>query len=398
LATGPFGSAISAKHFVDDGVPVIRGSNLSLDIGVRLRDEKLAFLTPEKAISFARSIVRRGDLIFTCWGTIGQVGLVDDRAAFDQYVVSNKQMKLTPDPSQVDSLFLYYLMSSPAMVAQVQQQSIGAAVPGFNLGQLRQLRVRVPKLASQQRIAAILGALDDLIENNRRRIQILEEMAKAIYREWFVHFRLPGSDTSALMPGGWKVRPLVEVAEVTMGQSPPSQFYNEDGIGTPFHQGVTDFGTNFPINRKFCTIEGRKAKADDILVSVRAPVGRINVALHDLVIGRGLAAVRSRTGHQAFLLRVLRDSVFAEEDSMGGGTIFKAIGKSELEQADMMMPPATIADSAEQVFAQNLKMVKALTLQERCLASLRDVLLPRLLSGQVDVSDLDLDAVVEATA
>src|SRR6476620_11001183 len=100
LATGPFGSAISAKHFVDNGVPVIRGSNLSLDIGVRLRDEALAFLKPEKATSFGRSIARRGDLIFTCWGTIGQVGLVDDRAAFDQYVVSNKQMKLTPDPSQ----------------------------------------------------------------------------------------------------------------------------------------------------------------------------------------------------------------------------------------------------------------------------------------------------------
>jgi type I restriction enzyme S subunit len=128
LATGPFGSAISSKYFVEDGVPVLRGSNLSLDVGVRLGDEGLAFLTPEKADTFQRSKVHCGDLVFTCWGTIGQVGLVDGRARFDEYVLSNKQMKLTPDSEKADSLFLYYLLSSPAVVDEVRSQSIGAAV------------------------------------------------------------------------------------------------------------------------------------------------------------------------------------------------------------------------------------------------------------------------------
>ena len=87
LATGPFGSAISSRHFVDAGVPVLRGANLSLDVGVRLRDEGLAYLAPEKAATFRRSSAQRGDLVFTCWGTIGQVGLVDERAEFDRYIV-----------------------------------------------------------------------------------------------------------------------------------------------------------------------------------------------------------------------------------------------------------------------------------------------------------------------
>jgi type I restriction enzyme, S subunit len=90
LATGPFGSAISSKYFVDSGVPVLRGGNLSQDVGVRLNDEDLVFLSPEKAAEFGRSVATRGDLVFTCWGTIDQVGLVDHRSKFSKYVVSNK--------------------------------------------------------------------------------------------------------------------------------------------------------------------------------------------------------------------------------------------------------------------------------------------------------------------
>jgi hypothetical protein len=107
-ATGPFGSAISSKHFLDAGVPVIRGSNLSQDISARLDENGLVFVSQEKAAEFARSAVRRGDLVFTCWGTIDQVGLIDDRAKYGCYIVSNKQMLLTPDSTKADSLFLYY--------------------------------------------------------------------------------------------------------------------------------------------------------------------------------------------------------------------------------------------------------------------------------------------------
>src|SRR5437660_12551136 len=97
LATGPFGSSIGSRFFADSGVPVIRGSNLSEDVGTRLNDEGLVFLPPGKAREFARSTVRDGDLVFTCWGTVNQVGLIDRRAAYREYVISNKQMKRTPD-------------------------------------------------------------------------------------------------------------------------------------------------------------------------------------------------------------------------------------------------------------------------------------------------------------
>ena len=124
LATGPFGSSISSRFFQDSGIPVIRGSNLSEDIDKRLVYKDTVFVSEEKSQKFSRSIVRRGDLVFTCWGTIGQVGLIDERSRYPEYVISNKQMKLSPDPEWVDSLFLYYLFSGSEMSSRIKNQAI----------------------------------------------------------------------------------------------------------------------------------------------------------------------------------------------------------------------------------------------------------------------------------
>ncbi len=163
LATGPFGSSIGSRFFQDHGIPVIRGSNLSQNIATRLNDDGLVFISAEKATEFKRSIVRKGDLIFTCWGTINQVGLIDDRTQYSEYVISNKQMKFTPDQNKADSLFLYYLFSSPKIQDRIKNQSIGSSVPGFNLGQLRAIRFRIPPLPEQKTIAQSLSDVDALI-------------------------------------------------------------------------------------------------------------------------------------------------------------------------------------------------------------------------------------------
>lgn len=159
MATGPFGSSIGSRFFRSSGVPVIRGGNLSSDTSVRLRDTDLVFLTEAKAAEFRRSTVRQGDLIFTCWGTINQVGLIDATAKYAEYVISNKQMKLTPDKAQVSSEFLYYLFSGPLMQREILKGSIGSSIPGFNLTRLRSLKILLPPTLTEQ--LAIANALSD---------------------------------------------------------------------------------------------------------------------------------------------------------------------------------------------------------------------------------------------
>ncbi|MDF1653139.1 restriction endonuclease subunit S, partial [Pseudomonas aeruginosa] len=188
LATGPFGSAISSKYFVDSGVPVIRGSNLSADASTRLIDADLVFVSQEKASEFQRSVARRGDLVFTCWGTINQVGVIDGRSKFESYIVSNKQMKLTVDPVKADHRFIYYVFSGPVKQSEILDNGIGSSVPGFNLGQLRQHEVLLPPLEEQKRIADFLETLDDRIVLLRETNATLEAIAQALFKSWFVDF------------------------------------------------------------------------------------------------------------------------------------------------------------------------------------------------------------------
>ena len=412
LATGPFGSAISSKYFQAHGVPVIRGGNLTTTIDQRLVEEGLAFLSPEKALEFSRSVVRCGDLVFTCWGTIGQVGLIDNRGQYDEYVISNKQMKLTPDARKADSLFLYYVFSSPPVSDDIKSQSIGSSVPGFNLGQLKSIRLRLPPLGTQRAIADVLGVLDDKIEQNRRTALALERLARAIFRAWFADFepvkakaagatafpampqpvfdalptRFVDSDIG-LLPEGWGVKALNEVVQLTMGQSPKSKFYNLNGEGLPFHQGVSDHGFRFPTRRVYCTVEVRIAEAGDILLSVRAPVGRINVADVKMVLGRGLAGMRHFSGRQSFLLYQMQ-YLFAEDDAIGDGTIYKSVNKEYLHAMPLLTAPRDVEEAFERIARPMDKLISSVVLESRKLAEMRDYLLPKLLGGEARVGDV----------
>ncbi|MBA8773045.1 restriction endonuclease subunit S, partial [Staphylococcus schleiferi subsp. coagulans] len=138
----------------------------------------------------------------------------------------------------------------------------------------------LPDLDDQARIVECLSAYDDLIATNQRRIALLEDAARRLYREWFLHLRFPGHETVPVkdgVPEGWTKLPLGDVAEITMGQSPESKHYNTDGDGLPFHQGVSDFGHRFVTHETHTKQATRIAEVGDILCSVRAPVGRLNV-------------------------------------------------------------------------------------------------------------------------
>ena len=262
---------------------------------------------------------------------------------------------------------------------------------------LKTSKVFCPPMNVQRKIATILSAYDDLIENNTRRIKILEDTAQTLYQEWFVHFRCPVHESVSMVesplgpiPQGWEVKPLGEMCDVLMGQSPKSEFYNEAGEGLPFHQGVTDFGERFPTDRVYCTVQKRIAEVADILFSVRAPVGRINVANKKIVIGRGISAIRSKSGDQAFILQQLKDR-FQEEDTMGSGTIYNAITKADLLGIQLLKPTQSIVAKFEEATEPISLELANLTIKNTNLRQTRDLLLPKLISGEIDVSELDID-------
>ncbi len=295
-------------------------------------------------------------------------------------------------PRSTDELstkFLYYALCPK--LSEFRSFSTGSATKFLTLTILNATEIQVPALPIQHRIASILSAYDDLIENSQRRIKILEAMARGLYREWFVHFRFPGHENhprvaSALgeIPAGWEVEKLKDVCRLTMGQSPKSEFYNEVGDGVPFHQGVTDFGDRFPTDRLFCTAAGRIGEAGDILFSVRAPVGRMNIAHKKIILGRGLSAIRYNKGSQAFLWEQLRNR-FTKDDMMGNGAIFASVTKDDMQGIELVCPTQSVVVAATKHFEPLHSEIATLSQQVQNLRRTRDLLLPRLLSGQINV-------------
>jgi type I restriction enzyme S subunit len=300
------------------------------------------------------------------------------------YVVTSQ------DTSRLTNKFLYYALRPKLL--EFRSVSTGAATKFLTLVILNETEINLPPLPVQHRITGILSAYDELIENSQRRIRILETMARNLYREWFVKFRFPGYQkvkmvSSALgkIPEGWEVRKLNEVCHLTMGQSPKSEFYNENGEGQPFHQGVTDFGGRFPADRLFCTVDGRIAEEGDILFSVRAPVGRMNIANKKIIIGRGLSAIRHKNGYQTFLWEQLRNR-FTKDDMMGNGAIFAAVTKDDMQCIELICPLSSLIIAATKSFEPIHTEIATLTNQVQNLRKTRDLLLPRLLAGQNNIN------------
>jgi len=281
--------------------------------------------------------------------------------------------------------YLYYSFLHKGRAGHLSPLFTGATIKHLPREKLAQVEVDVPPLSVQESIVTVLSAYDDLIENNRRRIQLLEQAARLLYKEWFVHLRFPGHEHVKIkngVPEGWEKKPLSDIADITMGQSPKSIYYNQDGNGLPFHQGVTNFGVRFPTHETYCTVQNRLAQPGDILFSVRAPVGRINITPDKIVIGRGLAAIRSNCDQQNYLFYALK-SHFFKEDMIGGGAIFAAITKKDLHGIELMNPIGRIVQIfMEHVLPIDLQIANLQKTIEK-LAKSRDLLLPKLMNGEL---------------
>ena len=251
---------------------------------------------------------------------------------------------------------------------------------------LLSIKVPVPPLDIQRRIADILSTYDGLIENNRKQIKLLEEAAQRLYKEWFVDLRFPGHEHTRIVDGvpeGWEKEPLSAIADVTMGQSPKSEFYNHIGEGLPFHQGVGTYGTRFVKNETYSTSYTRVAEAGSILFSVRAPVGRLNLTENRIAIGRGIAALNHKSGFQSFLFYMLKERFF-KDNLVGNGSIFASISKDELLKQQFMIPLKDIMEQYDEAARNIDDKISGASKQIELLIYARDCLLPKLMSGEVE--------------
>ena len=307
--------------------------------------------------------------------------------------------------------FAYYLAKSEKVrkyaIGQMTGTSGRQRVPTKSLDHLM---VSLPPLPAQRAIAHILGTLDDKIELNRRMNETLEAMSRALFKAWFVDFdpvraKMEGRDTGlprhladlfperlvdsemGEMPKGWEVKLLKDCMNLTMGQSPPGSTYNERGEGLPFFQGRSDFGFRYPEKRRFCSAPTRIADPDDTLVSVRAPVGDMNLAWERCCIGRGVAALRHKSISSSFTYHSARAMQKCFQEYEYTGTVFGAINKGQFEALKVIEPAPRVIDAFDSMSKHLDARLRSNVSESRTLAALRDALLPKLISGKIRVRD-----------
>lgn len=396
IVSGPFGSNIGKRFFVESGIPVIRGSNLTLGVQ-ELVDEGYVFITEEKAHELRNCDAILGDIVFTAAGTLGQVGRIHENAAFKRYIVSNKQLRLRPNPVISDSKFLYYWFSSPWMQRHLQNQNTGASIPLISLSTLRNLPVNLPPLSIQQNIASILSAYDELIENCQRRIKILEQMARSLYREWFVNFRYPHHAKTPLVdsplgkiPKGWEVVKLCDLVS--------------------YERSATKAGTHLN-ERKYVPIDCLPSKSLALLES--RPIeeaqsslqlfekgdilfGAMRPYFHKVVIAPFAGVTRTTCfvfkpakpeWHSFATMTLFEDATVAYANAHSqGATIPYAVWDGSLSEMKIVLPPDAMLRRFENTVAPLLARLPQFYFTLKNLRKTRDLLLPRLLSGQINVN------------
>ena len=370
----------SMSHlFVDDGVPLLRGQNIkpfSLDLS------NLKFIPDAVHRKWKKSALEAGDVVIVRVGYPGTACVIPE--SFGPLNAASLVI-VRPDHQKLNPHFLANILNSPWGKATVNGRLVGAAQQVFNTTTAAELQIPLPPMTTQKKIVLVLGAYDELIENNRRRIEILEEMARQLYREWFVQFRFPGHAHVPLtdsplgkIPKGWEVKTLFELAEVNYGKNLPTKNLAKDGK-FPVYGAAKIIGRHTEYTREKRTI----------LTGCRGSVGQMQISQPRCFVTNNSFTFDPVLSDSFFWLfhalenRGLRDVV--------GGAAQPQITLDGISSVALVTPPQAIRKRFEEIVAPKFQLAWSLGDAVANLQTTRDLLLPRLISGELDVSELPIE-------
>ena len=424
---------------VESGIPLIATNCIKNDhlypIYVNIR-----YVSQETYDTWFRRHPEPGDMIFVCKGSPGRVSWVPDPIEF---CIAQDMVAIRADETKVYPEYLFALLRSEGTQKQIVNMHVGTLIPHFKKSDFGKLFLQIPgDYEYQKMVGNNYFKFCEKIELNHQINQTLESMAQAIFKSWFVDFDPVKAKIAAIeagedaegvtcaamraisgktddeldqmqagqpdnyaqlkttaglfpsamqdselggVPKGWTPSSVGAEFNATMGQSPPGDTYNENGDGEPFFQGRRDFGWRYPENRVYCTQPNRMAKKGDTLLSVRAPVGDINKAVSDCCIGRGIAALRHKSGCETYTYYSMMDLSRNLKSFDSEGTVFGSINQKDLKALQVIKPSNNLVEVFTHTAGTLDQQILNSDNQIRVLSKLRDTLLPKLLSGELSV-------------
>lgn len=336
--------------------------------------------------------ILRGDILITSEAPFGEVYQWNS----DEKIVLSQRLFAIRANNRIHAHYLYYYLTTHKFQQEMRAKATGTTVIGLRQPELLKCIVYYPlDKTAQAQIASILQCIDRKIEINTSINRNLEQQAQAIFKSWFVDFA-PFRDGKFMdselgpIPAGWRVGTLEDIADITMGQSPKGESYNENSVGTVFYQGRAEFTDRFPVRRLFTTEPKRMATSGDVLLSVRAPVGDMNIANEPCCIGRGLATIHAKHGFTSFVFYTMQTLRQELDKYNGEGTVFGCINKDSLNALKVIIPPENIISVFEERTSPLDRKYFVGIEENMRLTKLRDTLLQKLMSGEIDVSEVEV--------
>lgn len=401
ISMGPFGSDVKKEFYVDNGVPILNGSNLQ---GFKLQEDSFGYLTKEKADSLKKCNAHRGDIIVTHRGTLGQIVYVPVNSKYDRYVISQSQFRFRCKADLVDVQYLVYYFHTRegqykilANASQVGVPALARATSTFRL-----IDIKLPPLATQRRIASILSSLDRKIELNNKINADLEEMAQAIFKNWFVDFE-PFKDGKfvdselGMIPEGWKVGRADDFYQINIGKTPPRKEHKwfstnpadkiwvsiaNMGNSGIFISDSSEYLTKEAVDRHNIIMVPRNT----ILLSFKLTVGRVAIADKELTTNEAIARfILSDDKYMEYLYLYLKKYDY---NSLGStSSIATAVNSKTIKGMQMLQPSDNVIDAFHIQVNPIFEKIRSLTNENSRLSLLRDTLLPRLMSGELEVPE-----------
>jgi type I restriction enzyme S subunit len=388
------------RSFTSDGVNFVKVESIS-DDGYILRD-RLAHIDSDTHDLLARSQIQEGDILFSIAGAIGRTTHV--KASLLPANTNQALAVIRIDESAAYPRYVYYYLRSQVFQQHGLERVVQTAQANVSLAVLRAAPIVLPPRTTQRAIADSLSAFDDLIDNNRRQIALLEQMAQAMYREWFVHFRYPGHEDDELVdsplgpiPAGWSLTPLGELGSVVTDSVDPSAIEPETpAVGLehiPRHSlTLAEWGRA----RDLASRKTRFSAGDVLFGKIRPYFHKVCVAPMDGIASTDAIVVRPRQERCGLVtMTMFSDDFVAHAVTTSSGTKMPRADWKVLREWLVPIPPDATLSAFEEAVASAVDSCNALAFQCRALAELRDLLLPKLVTGAIDVSKLDLDVLLE---
>ena len=388
IGKGSYGIAASAVPFDSSLHTYLRITDIN-DDGT-LNKSGLMSVDEDEA---GKYLLKPNDIVFARTGnSTGRSYFYD--CSDGELVYAGFLIKFSLDSAKVNPRILKYYTHSKPYYDWVQSFGTGSTRGNINAKTYGNMPITLPPRDIQDKIVDVLKSLDDKIDVNSRINDNLEQQAQALFKSWFVDFEpfKNGEFVESeleMIPRGWRVGALSEIADITMGTSPAGTSYNVTGEGDVFYQGRAEFGFRFPHRNMYTSEPKRFAEIDSVLLSVRAPVGDINVAEERCCIGRGLASVRSNKGMNSYILYLMKSLNSVFDQFNGEGTVFGSINKKALEQVPVIIPREEDISKFDKICKPIDKQIKNIEQESRRLAELRDTLLPKLMSGELKVNEIE---------